>query len=61
MATLTELDILRIEHQLLSDLNLMTVAGSEAIRDVFMQSVGITAMAYELLEKLNQKENGDGK
>lgn len=56
MAAVTEMDILRIEHQLLSDLNLMTVAGSEAIRDVFMQIAGINAIADELIEKIKQRE-----
>ncbi len=61
MAALTEMDILRTEHQLLSEMEMMAAADPTEIRDAFMRAAGINAMAYELLEKLKKKENGDGK
>lgn len=57
MAALLEMDILRTEHQLLSEMELLTATEAGEIRDLFMQIAGANAMAYELIETLKKKEN----
>lgn len=56
MAALTEPDVLRMEHQLIAEMELLTLCEPGEIRDAFMQITGINQMADELIGKLKQKE-----
>ncbi len=47
---LTELDVLRMEHLLLTEMSLAAATGADEVRDALMMSAGINAMAQELLK-----------